>query len=77
MANNPYFFIQGVATNAPTTADNEATSLQKINGLLAIIALSSGGVQGHFDAQGNIEVFDSSSGTWRSLTAPNGILTVT
>lgn len=75
----PYFYtVSGAASNAPSTTDNEATSLQKINGLLTLIASgSSGGSVGHFDALGNIQVFDSVNSTWRSLTAPNGVLTVT
>lgn len=79
MAVNPYFSIQGVATNAPFPGDNEVTSLQKINALMMIIASNGGGGSGvgHFDALGNIQVYDSVNNEWRTLTAPNGILTVT
>lgn len=75
----PYFSVRGIQTNAASPSDNEVTSLQKINALLAIIAGNGGGGSnvGHFDALGNIQVFDSVNNSWRSLTAPNGILTVT
>lgn len=46
---NPYFTQQGTPSWNPTSADNEATSLQKINGLLALISVntaSSGGGSG-------------------------------
>lgn len=40
---NPYFFnISGIASLAPTSADTEATSLQKINALLFNIAAGGG-----------------------------------
>lgn len=76
---NPYFSVRGVQTNAPTPSDNEVTSLQKINALLTIIATNGGGGSGigHFDALGNIQVYDSVNNSYRTLTAPNGVLTVT
>jgi hypothetical protein len=80
MSNNPYFYsVTGIASNAPTPGDNEVTSLQKINALLAIIANNGGGGSnvGHFDSLGNIQVYDSVNTEWRTLTAPNGVLTVT
>lgn len=38
---------------------------------------SGGSNQGHFDASGNIQIYDPVNNTWRTLTAPNGILTIT
>lgn len=58
----------------PRPCSSEWELLVKI--LESVNAGAGGGGSGHFDSQGNIQVYDSVNGIWRSLTAPNGILTV-
>lgn len=73
----PFFSVRGTPSWAPSPGDNEVTSLQKINGLLSGIAGSStGSSTGHFDSSGNPRIFDSVRNGYYTLTAPNGLLTL-
>lgn len=72
-----YYSKQGSPSWSPSPTDNEAVSLKKINGLLSGIAnagSSSGG--GHFDSSGNPRIFDSVRNGYYTLTASNGLLTL-
>jgi hypothetical protein len=74
MSATPFFStVANGPSNAPSPTDTEVISLQKINALLSIIAQNAG----RFNINGEIQVYDSVNSVWRTLTAPNGVLTVT
>lgn len=59
---------------APSPSDSDQILLTKI--LLQEIANGLSGGGGHFDPDGNIQVYDPDNNVWLTLTAPSGILTL-